>query len=131
MPRLVMAHFNVFDPGHGYAQKSWYSNIGEEEETPLSEIFSTYRHFHPDDRALLIRFLDDVRKGLTAKLSKEMRICREDGTCTWTYINLLVRKYAPQDQVIEIIGINYDITELKRTEEMLVKARDKPKRPIV
>ena len=122
--KVGYAHFNVLT-GHGYAQKSWYSNIGEEEETPLSEIFSTYRHFHPDDRALLIRFLDDVRKGLTAKLSKEMRICREDGTCTWTYINLLVRKYAPQDQVIEIIGINYDITELKRTEEMLVKARDK------
>ena len=122
--KVGYAHFNVLT-GHGYAQKSWYSNIGEEEETPLSEIFSTYRHFHPDDRALLIRFLDDARKGLTVKLSKEMRICRGDGTCTWTYVHLLVRKYAPQDQIIEIISINYDITELKRTEEMLVKARDK------
>ena len=73
----------------------------------------------------MIQFLDDVRKGLTVKLSKEMRIYREDGTCTWTYVHLLVRKYAPQDQIIEIISINYDITELKRTEEMLVKARDK------
>lgn len=122
--KVGYAHFNVLT-GHGYAQKSWYSNIGEKEATPLSEIFSTYRHFHPDDRALLIHFLDDVRKGLTVKLSKEMRICREDGTCTWTYVHLLVRKYAPQDRIIEIIGINYDITELKRTEEMLVKARDK------
>ncbi|WP_342383319.1 PAS domain-containing sensor histidine kinase [Bacteroides ovatus] len=122
--KVGYAHFNVLT-GHGYAQKSWYDNIGEEDETPLSEIFSAYRHFHPDDRALLIQFLDDVRKGLTVKLSKEMRICREDGTCTWTYVHLLVRKYAPQDQIIEIISINYDITELKRTEEMLVKARDK------
>lgn len=122
--KVGYAHFNVLT-GHGYAQKSWYDNVGEEDETPLSEIFSAYRHFHPDDRALLIQFLDDVRKGLTVKLSKEMRICREDGTCTWTYVHLLVRKYAPQDQIIEIISINYDITELKRTEEMLVKARDK------
>ena len=122
--KVGYAHFNVLT-GHGYAQKSWYDNIGEEDETPLSEIFSAYRHFHPDDRALLIQFLDDVRKGLTVKLSKEMRIYREDGTCTWTYVHLLVRKYAPQDQIIEIISINYDITELKRTEEMLVKARDK------
>lgn len=122
--KVGYAHFNVLT-GHGYAQKSWYDNIGEEDETPLSEIFSAYRHFHPDDRALLVQFLDDVRKGLTVKLSKEMRIYREDGTCTWTYVHLLVRKYAPQDQIIEIISINYDITELKRTEEMLVKARDK------
>lgn len=118
------AHFNILS-GHGYAQKSWYRNVGEADETPLSDIFGTYRHFHPDDRALLIRFLDDARKGLTTKLSKEMRVLREDGTYTWTHVNLLVKKYAPQDRIIEIISINYDITELKRTEEMLVKARDK------
>ena len=122
--KVGYAHFNVLS-GHGYAQKSWYRNVGEADETPLSDIFGTYRHFHPDDRALLIRFLDDARKGLTTKLSKEMRVLREDGTYTWTHVNLLVKKYAPQDRIIEIISINYDITELKRTEEMLVKARDK------
>ena len=122
--KVGYAHFNILS-GHGYAQKSWYRNVGEADETPLSGIFGTYRHFHPDDRTLLIRFLDDARKGLTTKLSKEMRVLREDGTYTWTHVNLLVKKYAPQDRIIEIISINYDITELKRTEEMLVKARDK------
>ena len=122
--KVGYVHFNVLS-GHGYAQKSWYRNVGEADETPLSDIFGTYRHFHPDDRALLIRFLDDARNGLTTQLSKEMRVLREDGTYTWTHVNLLVKKYAPQDRIIEIISINYDITELKRTEEMLVKARDK------
>ena len=122
--KVGYAHFNILS-GHGYAQKSWYRNVGEADETPLSGIFGTYRHFHPDDRALLIRFLDDARNGLTTQLSKEMRVLREDGTYTWTHVNLLVKKYAPQDRIIEIISINYDITELKRTEEMLVKARDK------
>ena len=122
--KVGYAHFNILS-GHGYAQKSWYRNVGEADETPLSDIFGTYRHFHPDDRALLIRFLDDARNGLTTQLSKEMRVLREDGTYTWTHVNLLVKKYAPQDRIIEIISINYDITELKRTEEMLVKARDK------
>ena len=122
--KVGYAHFNILS-GHGYAQKNWYRNVGEADETPLSDIFGTYRHFHPDDRALLIRFLDDARKGLTTQLSKEMRVLREDGTYTWTHVNLLVKKYAPQDRIIEIISINYDITELKRTEEMLVKARDK------
>ena len=122
--KVGYAHFNILS-GHGYAQKSWYRNVGEADEAPLSDIFGTYRHFHPDDRTLLIRFLDDARKGLTTKLSKEMRVLREDGTYIWTHVNLLVKKYAPQDRIIEIISINYDITELKRTEEMLVKARDK------
>ena len=122
--KVGYAHFNILS-GHGYAQKSWYRNVGEAYETPLSDIFGTYRHFHPDDRALLIRFLDDARNGLTTQLSKEMRVLREDGTYTWTHVNLLVKKYAPQDRIIEIISINYDITELKRTEEMLVKACDK------
>ena len=122
--KVGYAHFNILS-GHGYAQKSWYRNVGEADEAPLSDIFGTDRHFHPDDRTLLIRFLDDARKGLTTKLSKEMRVLREDGTYTWTHVNLLVKKYAPQDRIIEIISINYDITELKRTEEMLVKARDK------
>lgn len=122
--KVGYAHFNILS-GHGYAQKSWYRNVGEAYETPLSDIFGTYRHFHLDDRALLIRFLDDARNGLTTQLSKEMRVLREDGTYIWTHVNLLVKKYAPQDRIIEIISINYDITELKRTEEMLVKARDK------
>lgn len=126
--KVGYAHFNILS-GHGYAQKSWYRNVGEADEAPLSDIFGTYRHFHPDDRTLLIRFLDDARKGLTTKLSKEMRVLREDGTYTWTHVNLLVKKYAPQDRIIEIISINYDITELKRTEEMLVKAVIKLKRP--
>ena len=122
--KVGYAYFDVLS-GHGYAQKSWYDNVGEENETPLSEIFGVYRHFHPDDRALMIQFLEDARGGNATRLSKEMCILREDGTYTWTYVNLLVRRYAPQDQIIEILSINYDITDLKRTEEMLVKARDK------
>lgn len=54
-----------------------------------------------------------------------MRVLRDNGEYTWTHVNLLVRKYTPQDKIIELISINYDITELKKTEEMLVKARDK------
>ena len=65
--KVGYAHFNVLN-GHGYAQKSWYRNVGEADGTPLSEILGTYRHFHPDDRALLIQFLDDARKGLAVKL---------------------------------------------------------------
>ena len=89
------------------------------------EVIGIYRHLHPDDRNCMVQFFEDVRNGLTAKLSKEVRVLRSNGEYTWTHVNLLVRKYIPQDKIIELISINYDITELKKTEEMLVKARDK------
>ena len=37
----------------------------------------------------------------------------------------MVTNYKPEENEIEIIGINYDITELKETEAELIRARDK------
>lgn len=111
--KVGYAHLNLLT-GEGYAQKSWYRNIGEADGTPLSDIIGIYRHLHPDDRNCMVQFFEDVRNGLTAKLSKEVRVLRSNGEYTWTHVNLLVRKYIPQDKIIELISINYDITELKK-----------------
>ena len=122
--KVGYAHFNILSK-HGHAQKSWYKNIGEESGTPLSEIIGTYKSFHPDDRDLILQFFEEVQKGNADKLSHKIRVFRENGECTWTHVNLFVRKYAPQDKVIELISINYDITDLKQIEEMLVNERDR------
>ena len=122
--KVGYAHFNILSK-QGHAQKSWYKNIGEETGTPLSEIIGTYKSFHPDDRDLILQFFEEVQKGNADKLSHKIRVFRENGECTWTHVNLFVRKYAPQDKVIELISINYDITDLKQIEEMLVNERDR------
>ena len=122
--KVGYAHFNILSK-QGHAQKSWYKNIGEEYGTPLSEIIGTYKSFHPDDRDLILQFFEEVQKGNADKLSHNIRVFRENGECTWTHVNLFVRKYAPQDKVIELISINYDITDLKQIEEMLVNERDR------
>ena len=122
--KVGYAHFNILSK-QGHAQKSWYKNIGEESGTPLSEIIGTYKSFHPDDRDLILQFFEEVQKGNADKLSHKIRVFRENGECTWTHVNLFVRKYAPQDKVIELISINYDITDLKQIEEMLVSERDR------
>ena len=122
--KVGYAHFNILSK-QGHAQKSWYKNIGEEYGTPLSEIIGTYKSFHPDDRDLILQFFEEVQKGNADKLRHKIRVFRENGECTWTHVNLFVRKYAPQDKVIELISINYDITDLKQIEEMLVNERDR------
>ena len=122
--KVGYAHFNILSK-QGHAQKSWYKNIGEESGTPLSEIIGTYKSFHPDDRDLILQFFEEVQKGNADKLSHKIRVFRENGECTWTHVNLFVRKYAPQDKVIELISINYDITDLKQIGEMLVNERDR------
>lgn len=110
----------------GYAQRSWYKNLGEKTETPLSEIIGTYNHLHPDDRTIMLDFLQNVKRGLAHKLSREVRVLKEDGSFMWTHVNIIVERYMPEQNIIEIICINYDITQLKQTEAMLIQAKEKP-----
>ena len=109
----------------GYAQRSWYKNLGEKTETPLSEIIGTYNHLHPDNRTIMLDFLQYVKIGLAHKLSREVRVLKEDGSFMWTHVNIIVERYMPEQNIIEIICINYDITQLKKTEAMLIQAKEK------
>lgn len=109
----------------GYAQRSWYKNLGEKTETPLSEIIGTYNHLHSDDRTIMLDFLQNVKRGLAHKLSREVRVLKEDGSFMWTHVNIIVERYMPEQNIIEIICINYDITQLKKTEAMLIQAKEK------
>lgn len=122
--KVGYAHFDALSRD-GYALRSWYRNVGEEEGTPLPEIIGIHSHFHPEDRAAMIDFLDKVIKGESSKLSRDVRIRRADGNYTWTRVNVLVRNYQPQDNIIEMLCINFDITELKETERMLIGAKEK------
>lgn len=122
--KVGYAHFDALSRD-GYALRSWYRNVGEEEGIPLPEIIGIHSHFHPEDRAVMIDFLDKVIKGESSKLSRDVRIRRADGNYTWTRVNVLVRNYQPQDNIIEMLCINFDITELKETERMLIGAKEK------
>ena len=122
--KVGYAHFDALSRD-GYALRSWYRNVGEEEGTPLPEIIGIHSHFHPEDRAVMIDFLDKVIKGESSKLSRDGRILRADGNYTWTRVNVLVRNYQLQDNIIEMLCINFDITELKETERMLIGAKEK------
>ena len=122
--KVGFAHFNVMTRD-GYAQDTWYRNLGEKENTPMPQVIGVYSHVHPEDCAVLKQFVGQVKEGKATSLSKEVRVNRGNGKYSWTSINVMVRDYRPQDGVIEMLCINYDITPLKETEQKLIIARDK------
>lgn len=122
--KVGYAHFNALKCD-GYAVNSWYRNVGEKEGTPLNEIIKVHSHFHPDDRRMMLRFFDQVLIREASHLRRDVRILREDGTYTWTRVNVMVRDFRPEDGIIDMVCVNYDITELKETERKLIAAGDK------
>ena len=122
--KVGFAHFNVMTRD-GYAQDTWYRNLGEKENTPMPQVIGVYSHVHPEDCAVLKQFVGQVKEGKATSLSKEVRVNRGNGKYSWTSINVMVRDYRPQEGVIEMLCINYDITPLKETEQKLIIARDK------
>ena len=111
----------------GYAIKQWYKNLGEEEDALLDEVVGVYTHMYPEDRKRFLDFYDEVRDGKRRHFQGEMRIRRPGTKNEWNWVssNVMVTNYKPEENEIEIIGINYDITELKETEAELIQARDK------
>lgn len=122
--KVGYAHFNALTCD-GYAIDSWYRNVGEEVGTPLTKIIRIHSHFHPEDRRMMLVFFDQVLMREASHLRRDIRILREGGKYTWTRVNVMVRDFRPENGVINMVCINYDITELKETEFKLIEAKNK------
>lgn len=124
--KVGYAKFNLFTQ-QGYAIKQWYKNVGENENTPLDQVVGIYKEMHPIDRKRIIDFYTQVKAGTGKHFRAEVRIKRPGVINEWDWmrVNEMVTKYKPEEGEIEIIGISYNITELKQTEAKLIEARDK------
>ena len=93
----------------------------------MSEVVGVYSKVHPEDRKRLLDFYEEVKKGKQMNFQGEMRVRRPGKRNEWNWVscNVMVTNYRPERGEIEMIGINYDITELKETEAELIQARDK------
>lgn len=121
--KVGYARLNILN-GEGYASESWYHNMGESTSRPIKELFRAGENIHPEDAARRNRFLEAVRAGREKTFRENLRIGRGDGSYSWTCDQMLVRDYRPEEGVIEIIGINYDITGMKQLEAELIKAKE-------
>ena len=124
--KVGYAKSNLLDR-KGYAIKQWYKNMGEDENTPLSDIIGVYSKMHPDDRKRILDFLYKARLGEVRDFKGEIRILHPGTEDQWNWVrtNVVVNQYQPENGVIELISVNYDITELKETEAKLIDAKEK------
>lgn len=123
--KVGYAKLNLLDR-KGYAIKQWYKNMGEDETTPLADVVGVYDKVHPEDRRRMLDFFQQARVGEAKDFKGEMRIRRPGTKHKWNWIrtSIVVNQFEPEKGVIGLIGINYDITELKETEAMLIEAKE-------
>lgn len=125
--KIGYAKINILND-EGYAIRQWYKNLNEDENKCVGEIVHKFNKLHPDDRLVLLDFIKDAIKGKKDHLSSVMRIRREgsdEEEWNWIFQSILLSRYEPEKGVVELVGVNYDITEFKDIEQELIHARDK------
>lgn len=120
--KVGYAKFNL-SSRTGSAVTQWYRNLGEENGTPLEQIIGIYRHIHPEDAADMKNFFERVKEGKATHIRKELRVNDPEGQ-RWTRVNVMRTHPSSSSEHIEMICINYDITELKENELQRRKAEE-------
>lgn len=131
MPNLI------FLTGRGMLSSNGSKIWERRKDTPLSDVVGVYGKMHPDDRKEVLDFYQEVQTGRIGSFRKEVRIHKtksemaetENGDVlsewNWVRMNIMLSHFAPEAGMIELIGINYDITELKEIEAKLIDAKER------
>lgn len=108
----------------GYAISQWYRNLGEKEGTPLGEVIGIYKGVHSEDRQAMVNFFEKVKQGKAHSLRKELRVKAENGEWKWIRVNIIRNMQDRDPSKLEMVCVNYDITELKEIQKQREKAEE-------
>ncbi len=117
--------FFRWEPGkqHFFGSDQWFKNMGLAQipEMQKNMIFGT---MHPDDVVPMKQYLEDAVAGKATLFKSEIRV--KDGD-DWKWLRAMCRvsKYDPENNDIQIVGLNDNITELKAIESNLLEAKTK------
>lgn len=106
-----------------YFSPRWKEMLGYTESEFPNTYEACYNALLPEDAALATQALNDFLKGNTPDFKIISRFRHKDGSILY----ILARAIAIRDEsgrTIRAIGANTDITEVKRTEEALIKAKE-------
>lgn len=97
-----------------YANEEWYSSFGAEPGMRIIDVLQQYPYIHPVDHYSLAAFLGNAKKGYERKYRGYMRIRvpGKDLTWRWYQVNMMITNYAPDIKMIELVGMQYEVTGL-------------------
>ncbi|MEG2759939.1 MAG: ATP-binding protein [Mucinivorans sp.] len=105
----------------GFAVNQWYTNIGEYDRKGIDHILVHFDYVHPDDRLVLQRAIQRIKRGELQSFQQEIRV-NQGSSYKWVFCNFVVTRYEPENGSIEVIGVNVEISHHKETELKLMKA---------
>ncbi len=111
---------------HYMSTDQWHRNMGYTDEDPQPANFDDYTQLvHPDDVKAILAYIKDALTGKVKSFTHEFRVKDSRGGWKWLRTSSKVSEWDPDNGQITIIGINYNINDIKLAEQELVQARDK------
>lgn len=105
----------------GFAISQWFLNLGKPANSLLSnDLHDLFEHLHPEDFDIVADFYDKASRGEAKSFEHELRVIEPEGKTKWMRCTITVRESDDSD-THELIGVSYDITELKE----MILAKDK------
>lgn len=105
----------------GFAISQWFINLGKPSNSQMTEdMDKIYGNLHPKDFEAITDFYEAAKKGEAQSFEQELRVLDVEGHTRWLRCTLIARE-EKMNEDIELIGVNYDITELKE----MILAKDK------
>ena len=120
--KIGYCKFN-FQTQKGYAMAQWYHNLGENIKTPISDIIPYYRSVYEEDRQILLKSIDQIKRKEITCFNTVLRVVTTEGI-KWIRHDVMRNMSNTDAETLEMISVNYDITELKQTENELIKAKN-------
>lgn len=105
----------------GYASEQWFKNLNEK-HSDIKDVIEKYDTLHPEDQNKVAIFYQNVIEGKAQSMQEELRV-GNGNSWKWIRSHSKVKEFDPQNDSIEVIGVNIDISELKAVENELLEAK--------
>jgi PAS domain S-box-containing protein len=118
---LVAGHMGAWDVDLATERTRWDEKecellgLSDADAAPSPQAF--YGQVHPEDRTMIRQAVQRAIEG-TGLMEYEFRVIHPDGEVRWLAARGQVLK-DEQGRAVRIVGVNYDVTQRKRTEERL------------
>jgi diguanylate cyclase (GGDEF)-like protein/PAS domain S-box-containing protein len=102
-----------------YFSPEWQAMLGCQGQAEMNQPDAWFERIHPEDLYWVKREITAHLNGLSARFESEYRLLHQEGKYRW----MLNRGHAIRDalgQPVRMIGVQTDVTELKRAEEKLI-----------